>query len=526
MTTSTDSPNVLSPEQLGEEAAKLLHLRRESRKDILTYARTIEIPGKPLTEDDPDVEAFKPVETAMAEHHSMMLTKMDATSRKPHGRVMFFMPPGSAKSTYASVVFPSAFLGRQPDRRLILGSYGNDLARKMGRRTRAIARQNRYQKIWGCGLMSDSSSAQEFALTNGSEYMAAGILSSVTGNRAHGIIIDDPLKGREDANSELIRQKTWEAYEDDLKTRLVPGGWIALVTTRWHHDDIAGRLLPERWKGESGPILCRDGMVWDVVCLQARCEVDDDPLGRQRGDYLWPEWFDRQHWDQFESVPRTWSALYQQIPSPVGGSLILIKWFKRYAECPPLEYRIITVDTAQKTGQANDYTVFQHWGVTRESPKAAVLLDLIRGKWTAPDLREHAIQFWAKAKDMNRDMHYGRIRMMYVEDKVSGTGLIQDLQVDSGVMVEGVPRNRDKLTEWMDAIPYISQGRVWIPVESPWLSDFLLECERLQSDMSHPHDDQIDPMADAIDKLIASVNKPMEIPDAALAMAKAYRRRN
>ncbi len=303
-----------------EEAARELLIRRRARADILDFAGSIDVPGRPASEDE-DAESFIPVETSMALHHRLLLRKLDEVSRRRHGRLMVFMPPGSAKSTYASVVFPSRFLGAEPDRRLILASYGDDLARKMGRRTRAVLRQPRYRGIMGAELTKESSAAQEFSLTNGSEYMSCGILSGVTGNRAHGIIIDDPVKGREAAESEIIRGKTFEAYQDDLKTRLIPGGWILLIQTRWHEDDLAGRILPVGWKGESGLITCQDGYEWEVLCLQARCEVDDDPLGRGRGQYLWPEWFDRKHWEQFESQPRTWQSLYQQRPTPLEGAL-------------------------------------------------------------------------------------------------------------------------------------------------------------------------------------------------------------
>lgn len=277
------------------------------------------MPGRPIG-DDPDTEFFEPIETTVADHHRLLLLKLDEVSRTPHGRMMVFMPPGSAKSAYASVVFPSNYLGREPNRKIILASYGDDLTRKLGRRTRSIIRQKRFRDIFGVELTTESAAAQEFSLTNGSEYMACGILAGVTGNRAHGIIIDDPIKGREQADSETIRAKTFDAYEDDLKTRLIPGGWIVLIQTRWHEDDLAGRILPEKWAGESGKLLCRDGNEWEVICLQARCEVENDPLGRKQGEYLWPQWFDRKHWAQFESNPRTWSALYQQRPTPPEGS--------------------------------------------------------------------------------------------------------------------------------------------------------------------------------------------------------------
>ncbi len=302
------------------EAARELLIRKAARADILRYVSAIDVPGKPVGED-PDAEVFAPVESAIAHHHRLILQEAVATTLRPHGRLMIFCPPGSAKSTYASVVMPSYYLGSQPDRRLILATYGDDLARKMGRRTRSIIKQQRYAGIFSAGLTHESQAAQEFALTNGSEYMACGVLAGVTGNRAHGVIIDDPIKGREQANSEVVRQKVWDAYEDDLKTRLIPGGFVVIIQTRWHESDLSGRILPAGWNGQSGDIECRDGNTWRVLCIQARCEVDSDPLGRAQGEYLWPEWFDRKHWSQFESNPRTWSALYQQRPSPLDGEI-------------------------------------------------------------------------------------------------------------------------------------------------------------------------------------------------------------
>ncbi|MDE2107465.1 MAG: terminase family protein, partial [Patescibacteria group bacterium] len=210
-----------SSRSLRKRIAREILARRRARDNILDYAAAIDVPGAPVG-DEEETEVFSRAETALAPHHRLILQALDNASRTPHGRVMIFAPPGSAKSSYASVVFPSAFLGREKERRLILASYGDDLARKMGRRTRSIIRQPRYPGIFKAGLVADSQAAQEFGLTNGSEYMACGILSGITGNRAHGLIIDDPVKGREQANSETVRQKTWDAYQDDLKTRLVP----------------------------------------------------------------------------------------------------------------------------------------------------------------------------------------------------------------------------------------------------------------------------------------------------------------
>ncbi|MEZ2352115.1 terminase large subunit domain-containing protein [Caballeronia sp. RCC_10] len=310
-----------------EKAAAELLTRRRARSDIVEYANAIEVPGRPVggdagdDADADDCDEFEPIARPLAAHHRLIMERVEATSRTPHGRLMIFTPPGSGKSTYASVVFPSWYLGAAPERRLILASYGDALASRMGRRTRSIVRQARWQRMWNTELAADSHAAHAFALNNGSEYLACGILSGVTGNRCGGLLIDDPVRGREQADSEVVRDKVFDAYEDDLKTRLVPGGWIVLIQTRWHEDDLAGRILPEGWHGESGRIACRDGNTWDVLCLQARCETDTDPLGREKGDYLWPEWFDRKHWAQYESNPRTWASLYQQMPAPPEGDL-------------------------------------------------------------------------------------------------------------------------------------------------------------------------------------------------------------
>lgn len=241
---------------------------------------------------------------------------------------MVFMPPGSAKSTYTSVVFPTWFMGWKPGARLILASYASDIARKQGRRARQIVRSPGYAPIFGTTISNETSAADQWALTNESEFMAGGILSGITGNRAHGLLIDDPVAGREQADSETIQNKTFEAYQDDLRTRLVPGGFEILIQTRWNQRDLAGKILPEKWNGESGPIKCRDGKVWHVICLPAIADMPDDPLGRKPGERLWPNWFTKEHFDTFRKQTRTWVSLFQQRPTDPDGNYFKRSWFK------------------------------------------------------------------------------------------------------------------------------------------------------------------------------------------------------
>ena len=281
-----------------QAAAELLR-RRRGRASLGDFANAIEVPGKPVDEDDPDAWLFRPVETALAAHHLLLLRTIERAATRRYGRFMVFMPPGSAKSTYCSVVAPTYFMGKRPGTKILLASYGSDLARRHGRKARQVVKSPNFRSLFGAGLSASSSAADEWALDNGSEYLAAGLTAGLTGNRAHGGLIDDPIKGRAEANSEAVRKSTWDAYVDDFQTRIAPGGWIGLVQTRWHEDDLAGRLLPEDYDGRSGMVRGTDGRDWEVINLPAKCERADDPLGREVGEYLWPEWFDREHWSAF-----------------------------------------------------------------------------------------------------------------------------------------------------------------------------------------------------------------------------------
>lgn len=475
-----------SPSQ--QAAAKELLIRRRARESILHFVNAIDVPGRPIG-DDQDSEVFEPIESTIAHHHRLLLEKLDAVSKTPHGRMMIFMPPGSAKSTYASVVFPSKYLGEQGGRKLILASYGDDLARKMGRRTRSIIKQRRYAAVWGCSLTSESSAAQEFALTNGSEYMSCGILSGITGNRANGIIIDDPIKGREQANSETVRAKTWDAYEDDLKTRLIPGGWIVLIQTRWHEDDLAGRILPTGWNGESGKILCKDGNEWEVLCLQARCEVDNDPLGRKLGEYLWPEWFDRKHWSQFEQNARTWAALYQQRPTPLDGDLFKPEKLHVIDALPAGNIEWVRGwDLASTTD--GDYTAGVKLG--RLPDDSFVIADVVRLR-VGPEARDAAL--------VNTAALDGKRTKQSIPQDPGQAGKTQVLYLTRaliGYTVLSSPESGDKVTRAEPVAAQINVGNVAL-LRGDWNAAFVNE---LRTFPNGKNDDQVDGLSRAFAELI------------------------
>jgi hypothetical protein len=341
-----------------QQAATELLRRQRARASLVEFSQAIEIPGVPLI-DSPDEEdeegklknrfetqpvAYTPVESRVALHHLLLMQALQRTIEKPRGRLMVFMPPGSAKSTYASVVAPAWAMGRKKNTQIILGSYGTSIAAKQSRKVRSIVRDPLYTSLWNekPKLTDDQRAVDDWQLTNGSSMMAAGLLAGITGNRADGIIIDDPVANREQADSPTIREKIYNEYIDTAMTRAKPHMWAVIIQTRWSEEDLSGMILPANYAGESGMIKCRDGQVWEVLSVPAKAEREDDILGRAVGDYLWPEWFPKEHWATWEDNPRaarTWSALYQQRPAPFSGIYFNREQFLRYDLDRPREDR-------------------------------------------------------------------------------------------------------------------------------------------------------------------------------------------
>ncbi len=345
--------------------ADVLAARKElASRSLQEFSCMIDIPTVPISEDDEEDRFSVIRQTTVAAHHALIMDKLQGIENGSVPNVMLLLPPGSAKSTYADVIFVPWFMAKKPRRNVILASYASDITRKQGRRARQLIKSKSYTNLMGCTLLSDQSAADEWALDNGSEFMGGGLLSGLTGNRAALGILDDPIRGREAAESETIRNKTWDAYIDDFCSRLIPGAPQIMILTRWHADDPAGRILPDNWAGESGVFSGRDGRVWHVVCLPAIADRADDPVGRKIGETLWPEWFTLAHWEPFKLNRRTWSSLYQQKPSPDEGTYFQRAWFKRYAVTQkPAALHIYGTSDYAVTEDGGDFTVHRVWGV-------------------------------------------------------------------------------------------------------------------------------------------------------------------
>lgn len=285
---------------------------------------------------------------------------------------MVFMPPGSAKSTYATVRFPAYIMGRWDaagvQKSVICASYGQDLANSFGRKVRNLVRTPEYRSIFPDTILSqDSQSKSEWETARGNNYKSVGVGAGITGRRGDLGLIDDPVKGRKDADSETVRASTWEWYKTEFLTRLKPGSPQIFILTRWHEDDLAGRILPETWKGESGLITARDGNQWYVVCLPAEAR-EGDLLGRKPGEWLWTEWFSPGWWTQTKRTMtltglRDWNSLYQQVPTPDEGIFFKREWFKRFhLGSEPATTKHLSSDYAVTEGDG-DFTELSIWGV-------------------------------------------------------------------------------------------------------------------------------------------------------------------
>lgn len=315
-----------------QAAAEELLIRRGARTNLLAFTK------------------YTFPEFAEGEHHIAICRALERVELGECKRLMIFAPPRHTKSELASRRFPAYYLGKHPDRQVISSTYSGEFASDFGRDVRDIVSSPEYSRLFGTRLRSDSTAANRWQTTGKGIYVSVGVGGPITGRGAHLAIIDDPVKNQEDADSETIRNKVWAWYLTTLKTRLMPGGAIILMMTRWHEDDLAGRILRE------------EGDEWEVLSL---------PAINPKGEALWPEWFPLSELATHQKHARTWQALYMQNPTPEEGTYFKREDIPRHrlGEEPQSLHRYMTSDFAVteaslgSEGRDPDYTVFGDWGV-------------------------------------------------------------------------------------------------------------------------------------------------------------------
>lgn len=464
-----------------ETAARILLKRRAIRRSLTEWARFC---------------GYEP-----APHHRLLIDGLERVARGENDRLAIFMPPGSAKSTYSSILFPAFYLATAKDQAIIAASHTTELAEKWGRKVRNLIVQ--HGPTLGISLSQDSQAAGRWALASGGEYYAAGVGVGIAGFRAKLAVIDDPIRSREDADSELVRERIWDWYKSDLSTRLKPGGGIVLIQTRWHEDDLAGRVLEE---------MARGGDRWEVISLPAEAEPGD-LLGREPGEWLWDDAYgygDFLRREKATQLPRNWSALYQQRPAPEEGNYFKDEWFRPYVDAPPKEHlSIYGASDYAVTASGGDYTVHVVIGIDPEG--RLYWLDLWRkqaasNEWVESwcDLvREWRPQFWAEELVQITSGVGPFLEARAIERKAFTAREQFPVRGDKGVRAQSI-RGR------------MASLGIYVPIQAPWWADARSE---MLSFPAGKHDDIVDALGlvgQLLDKVIVGrvpVVEPIEIRD-------------
>jgi predicted phage terminase large subunit-like protein len=463
-------------------------VRRAVLRDLKKFARRIPVPGVPFVDIDDDENENAPLlcnaylEPAL--HHDYIMESLQKAVEGGCRNIMLFLPPGSAKSTYGSVVFTAWFMGRFPKSNVIHCTYGTDFSRKIARKTRATCRSAEYTEITDAYITPGNDALLDWSLNNGSTYMGAGIQSGVTGNRADLIVIDDPVKSREEADSETIREKVYSGYQDDILTRKKPGAVEVIIMTRWHEDDLAGRILGEGWKGESGLYETSDGVTWNIIRIPAVADRKDDPIDRKIGDYLWPQWFTPEYWKDIRrrQPVRTWTALYQQSPAPEDGDFFERSWFRRYrVGAEPSELNVYqAADFAVSEGKG-DFTEIGICGF--DALENMYVLDWWTGQETADVWIEHFLRLAKERKPFVSVAEGGLIRRSvepFLKKRMQDTGIY--------TRMEWLSSNQNKAANARGFQALASMGKVYIP-HTEWGDELI---NQLISFPTGKYDDKVD----------------------------------
>lgn len=503
-----------TPAELRQQAAQELLRLREAEETFLGFVRYL----------FPDWK--------LARFQVDLINKLDllgqrelyiSPSAKRHGyppilNLLITMPPRHAKSTFATVLFPVWMMAKNPRRFILSSSYNAQLASDFGRQVRDYVAEDRVKRVFPHLALSPESRANDIWRTEtGGAYFGVGLGGTTTGRPSNILNIDDPIKSREEAESQTMRNKVWDYYTSALTTRMQPEDDgtppIQIVTlTRWHPDDLAGRLMrTEDWKEGRWLHIDYPAIRTRATTYNANQLPTDDPdydprpanmlphklrnIVRHEEFALWPERFPLEDLKRRQRLnPRDFASLYQQQPYIEGGNILKSEWWQYYDVSDgitPANFQtlIIATDTAFKKDETNDFSVAVVMGLTTSGD--IYVLDVVRGRWEFPALKQRMI-------NLNATWRGRGLRAIYVEDKASGQSLIQELRRESGLSVIPYKVSRDKVTRVNSITPIVEGGRVFLPKNAKWLDDFVNETTAFPSGSN---DDQVDAFTMGLDIL-------------------------
>jgi len=411
-------------------------------------------------------------------HLQALSDALEAIDRGELKRLMVLMPPRHGKSELVSLRFPCWYLARHPEDYIVQAGYAESIALTHSRRARDIFISQEMTRLFPDihhrperpgqePVIPERQAAHEWGTRQGGSYYAVGIGGGLTGRGFNLGIIDDPVKDSEEADSVTYRERAFDWYQKVFRTRAQPNAAIIVVMTRWHEDDLVGRLLKQAQEDTTSDR-------WEVLHFPA---IKD-------GQVLWPARYPLQELETLRSSigSRAFESLYQGNPTVAEGQIIKREWWQYFRERPSFERKLQSWDTAFKDKSQNDYSVCTVWG---EAQNGYYLLDVWRDKVEFPELKRIAVALY------DRD----RPHLVLVEDKASGQSLVQELQRNTRIPVLPVKVDRDKVARAYAATPMIEAGKVYLPESAAWLYDYI---EELSAFPNATHDDQVDSTTQAL----------------------------
>lgn len=399
------------------------------------------------------------------------------------GRLIIAMPPRHGKSMSVSKLYPTWHLGRNPSHRVMMVSYGQSLANKNSRFARNLIRSKSYQAIFPLTQLAQDSRnvmAWDIAGTEGEGgLLALGMGGAGTGSGSHVLIIDDPIKNRKQAESVTYRNAIWTSFTDDFLTRLAPGGAVIVMATRWHENDLTGRLLKN------------EGDKWDVLNLPALA-IENDVLGRDMGAALWPERFDEASLHERRDAlgPYGWTSLYQQDPKPSEGGILKKAWFMPTVRTIPETVRTVRYwDLAMSSKTGADYTVGLKIALGKDG--LHYIIDIVREQVELADLTKLLVDVMLSD---GPDVHQGLESAGYMTRAIQAVA--KDARLSKHI-IKGYPAHADKLTR---VLPFASRAALSLIRlrEAKWVDTYI---DELAAFPNGAHDDQVDASSGAWDMI-------------------------